>query len=237
MNDIESLVFERISEIEDYLSLLRKLDHSIKNGKPIATSNQMRLLYSSVYIQLYNLVEAFVTKMIENLQTLVRDSNIKPDELSEELFKLWIRVNAKTHEHLEFEKRLIHTIDMSKKIISQQPPTYLNIPKGGGGNWDEKEINNLTKKIGLVLDLEKTHETLNDKIRLPIRNDYGVLALTKHLRNALAHGELSFSECGKDVTVDELEDAKSLIKEYIEVVLLKYASYVASKSYIKKPAQ
>ena len=54
---------ERLQEIEVYLDLLEHLEQQVAIGPPkigesSITTQQQKILYSSVYLQLYNLVEA-----------------------------------------------------------------------------------------------------------------------------------------------------------------------------------
>ena len=61
---------DRLQEIDEYLSFLAALEVAVQNGTPRIgdmeiTAEQQKILYSSVYLQLYNLVEATVTWCIE----------------------------------------------------------------------------------------------------------------------------------------------------------------------------
>jgi len=63
---------ERLIEIESYLELLEALENQVQEGLPqfggdgsTITVQQQRILYSSVYLQLYNLVESTVTKCVD----------------------------------------------------------------------------------------------------------------------------------------------------------------------------
>ena len=56
---------ERLQEIETYLDLLDMLEKQVRLGPPMMgestiSAQQQKILYSSVYLQLYNLVEATV---------------------------------------------------------------------------------------------------------------------------------------------------------------------------------
>ena len=67
MATLEQSFEDRRQEIEAYLALLEVLDREVQSGRPptigetAITARQQRILYSAVYLQLYNLVEATVT--------------------------------------------------------------------------------------------------------------------------------------------------------------------------------
>ena len=69
---------ERLQEIEAYLDLLATLEDQIRSGPPrigeaIVTSQQQKILYSSVYVQIYNLVEATITWCVEGVCAAAAD--------------------------------------------------------------------------------------------------------------------------------------------------------------------
>ena len=78
MDDFVQAFEERLQEIETYLDLLEALEKQVQRGLPkigqagpIITVQQQRILYSSVYLQLYNLIESTVTRCVEAISTAV----------------------------------------------------------------------------------------------------------------------------------------------------------------------
>jgi len=66
VNSIADSFEERLHEIDAYLDLLDALQRQAQSGPPkigdfVITAQQQKILYSSVYLQLYNLVEATAT--------------------------------------------------------------------------------------------------------------------------------------------------------------------------------
>ena len=60
---------DRLDEINAYLKLLESVERATQDGPPkiagiAITPEQQRILYSAVYLQLYNLVEATATSCI-----------------------------------------------------------------------------------------------------------------------------------------------------------------------------
>lgn len=72
MDDFAQAFEERLQEIETYLDLLEVLEKQVQEGSPRIgkkgtkiTVQQQKILYSSVYLQLYNLVESTVTRCVD----------------------------------------------------------------------------------------------------------------------------------------------------------------------------
>mgnify|MGYP007003995016 FL=1 len=105
---------ERLAEVEAYLEFLSTMEAQAQEGPPrIAgaehpiTTQQQRILYSSVYLQLYNLVEATMSRCIEAVSEAAKENaQWKPGDLSDSMRREWVRVTARTHVELAPENRL-----------------------------------------------------------------------------------------------------------------------------------
>ncbi|MGE4338047.1 MAG: MAE_28990/MAE_18760 family HEPN-like nuclease, partial [Pigmentiphaga sp.] len=68
MSDLSERFEERLGEIRSYLDFLEGVEAVVRSGVPrlggpegpTITPNQQRILFSSIYLQLYNLVEATI---------------------------------------------------------------------------------------------------------------------------------------------------------------------------------
>ena len=110
--DTLTLAFEeRLLELDAYLDLLDALERQTQHGPPVigggpVTAQQQKILYSAVYLQLYNLVEATVTWCLEAVcAAAAKDGRWCPSDLSAELRREWVRTTAQTHAGLNDENR------------------------------------------------------------------------------------------------------------------------------------
>lgn len=228
---------ERYSEIKEYIELLINIDEAMRNGTPRIGGDdgpsikpkQQKILYSSVYLQLYNLVESTITNCLDQVTQESINNNLQPSDLSRELRDLWIRYIARTHTELTAENRLKSAIEMCETLISQTPIQMFEIEKGGGGNWHDEEIHTIAKRIGLKLSIKKD---LHKRIKRPIRNDLGALKLVVSLRNQLAHGSITFVNCGENNTANELKELADLVAEYLREVVINFIEYIQKKDYL-----
>ncbi|MDB5091561.1 MAG: hypothetical protein JWR09_5555, partial [Mucilaginibacter sp.] len=51
-------------------------------------------------------------------------------------------------------------------------------------------------------------------------------------RNLLAHGDLTFKECGKDFTIQQITDYKNHIIGYLKLMLENIEDYIDKKQFL-----
>jgi hypothetical protein len=233
---------ERLQEIDAYLDLLDALERQVREGPPkiggsAITAQQQKILYSSVYLQLYNLVEATVTWCIDAVTAAAANGGRwLPNDLSAELRREWVRVQARTHVNLNFENRLETAVAFFDRLTSALPVSSWSFERGGGGNWDDVEIEEIAARLGCNL---RVSLAAYEGVKRIIRDDKNALALVKYLRNRLAHGTLSFAECGDGVTVVDLRDIKERTALYLREVVAAFRAYIDSYDFLipaRRPA-
>lgn len=235
---------ERLAEVEAYLAFLTTMEVRAKEGPPRIegseqpiTVQQQRILYSSVYLQLYNLVEATVTGCINAVENATKyNARWRPDDLSNELKREWVRMTARTHVELTPDHRLESAMSVCNHLVASSPIYGFSIDGGGGGNWDDSKIEALGKRLGCQLVVSPA---VYSAVKQPFRDELGPLALVKDLRNRLAHGSISFAQCAEDVSVGRLVDLKEKTVNYLKEVLDCFTVYVEGFEFLlpeKRPA-
>jgi hypothetical protein len=229
---------ERYAEIQSYLVFLYNLEVAVRNGTPrlegsddIVTVSQQRILYSSVYLQLYNLVEATVSRCIAEIcdAATSHQNSWRVDDLVSELRREWVRSIARTHAELTPDHRLQDAVAMCEHVIARLPISQLTIDIGGGGNWDDEEIYRISQRVGCRLQI--TAQT-NASVKRPFRNDQGAMKLVKTLRNHLAHGQISFVECTEGIVVAELREITAAVGDYLREAIACFSTYIDLCDYI-----
>lgn len=229
---------ERLTEVETYLDFLSIMEAQAQQGPPRIegaahpiTAQQQKILYSSVYLHLYSLVEATMSRCIEAVAKAAKDSaRWKPSDLSDILRREWVRMTARTHIDLTPENRLQSALSLCDHLVASLPISAFDIEKGGGGNWDDTEIEAfISKRLGFKLVVSKP---IYRAIKQPFRDDLGPLALVRELRNRLAHGSISFAQCAEDVTVERLIELKDKTVNYLKEVVDCFTRYVDSFEYL-----
>lgn len=246
MIDLRKDFLERSNEVDAYMRLVAAIEHAAQQGTPILRNRtgdvsavdplQQKILYGGVYLHLYNLVEATISRCILAVEEAASATRRwKADDLSTHLRAEWVRSVARTHEDLTTDNRLRVALDLCEHLVSMLP-VAVKIEKGGGGNWDDVAIFRFASRIGVPLQLNAHTE---NKVKRHIRDNKGPLALVKHLRNKLAHGEMSFSECGDGRSANELEELVNLTKTYLEEVISSFEGFISRHEFLhptRRPA-
>lgn len=234
MADTLSQTFEeRLQEIEAYLDLLDALERQVQTGPPVIggatiTTQQQKILYSCVFLQLYNLIEATVTWCVSAVSEAASErGRWKPGDLTAKLRREWVRATARTHIDLNQENRLDCAVELCELLIRSNPVSKFTVAIRA--NWDDQEIETITERIGCELQISKD---VLQGIKRHIRDDKGALALIRDLRNRLGHGSLSFSECGEGMTVPELRDLKQRTALYLREVVAGFRAYIDSYEFL-----
>lgn len=228
--ELSTFFEERLGEIADYLDLLTELEGVAQSGPPrikgagsAVSTSQQKILYSSVYLQLYNLVEATVSRSVEAIADAANNGSWRPEDLNENMRREWVRSAARTHVALTPDKRLSTAVTVCDHLIGSLPLSTFSIELGGGGNWDDEAIESISKRLGCQLLIEATTRTA---VKRSMRNGVGALKLVKNLRNELAHGSLSFTECADGVTVSELRTVMEAVAQYLREAIACFSAYI-----------
>jgi hypothetical protein len=237
MEDLRNRFEERLQEIEAYLDFLDALEKQVQGGIPkfgetgeSVTPQQQKILYSSVYLQLYNLIESTINTLLESLSDLLVRSNLRPNDLSIEWRKAWIRSFTRTHVDLNYDKRLEAALDLYDHLAQGLSISEAVFVRGiGGANWDDIKIHELSTQLGLSLKISKE---ASKAIKQPVKNGMGTLVLIKEYRNKLSHGNLSFVECGEDTTVSDLRQIADAVKIYMREVISGFTSSINKHEFL-----
>ena len=229
---------ERVSDIEAHFELVKNISAAIGNGGarfPIddghytITIQQQKILFSSTYLQLYNLVESTINQLMSAVGRHSQNG-ISGDltKLSNKVRDLYLKHMLPSDPNLAPEKRLEHAIRLLQQAVGSEPIEII-IPRGGGGNWDLKAIGNLNNRIGVELILPAE---MQEKLNRPFRNDQGPLRYIKDVRNNLGHGSISFADCGQGHTYSEFRTLIDIVKEYLELLMNAYEQYINNQQYL-----
>lgn len=177
-----------------------------------------KTLRASAYLMLYNLVEATMTNAIDAIHQHIADQLIGFDQLKEDVRKIAIK-------------------GLRKAVSSEAPPELLNasVPISSALIWlgfDKKDLFSGNLDGRLIKDKAKEYGfQLAEHDRAASRDGHRLLDV-KTKRNELAHGGISFEDCGQNTSVDELIAIFDEIKIFIKAVLDGISEYLSTRSYL-----
>jgi len=230
---------ERIDEIEAYISLLESLERAAQAGPPqidgdVVTTRQQKMLYSAVYLQLYNLVEATATWCVTAVSQATEASGKTVGDLEPPIRREWVRTNARTHIVLNPDNRLETAVEFCNIVLDGGQISEWSIEKGGGGNWDVAAIEAVSERIGCILQISPAVSTAAKR---HFRDEKNALLFVKDLRNQLAHGSISFEQSGENVTVNDLKELKTRTVDYLKEVVQSFSDYLAGFMFLESTAR
>lgn len=223
----------RVSEIEKYFDLINNIiekeaklqfpDNSVQRVEPILTAT----LKSSAMLLLYNLVESTVTNSLKSVHDEICSANIKYKTASDEVRKIFadyyyknIRDGKFAQEGITDNILLFTNFLIGENAFQLDYSEYTKYKAGSSfsGNIDEKMIMQLALKYGFKHSHTGKYKEINT---------------IKSRRNKLAHGELSFAECGRDITLHHLNVIKEKTMECLDELLNNIQEYIRNKQFIR----
>ncbi|MGL5014662.1 MAG: MAE_28990/MAE_18760 family HEPN-like nuclease [Bacteroidales bacterium] len=226
MNNTRIEFNKRLQEVDIYFNTITLLDRGscafnctdINNN--IVTQqidNELaKILKANGFILLYNLIEATVRNSIKAIFASVHNDSITVRNISEHMRILWL--NQKIHNIRELSvstetlKRSIlevfNEIQANNSVLFEESCVKIS------GNIDALEIRKLASQFGYDQP-ENGSE----------------LVTIKEKRNKLAHGELTFSEIGRDYTSSDLINLKQKTESYLCILLDNVETFINSKKY------
>ena len=221
MNNTISLYDDRKSEIDFYYSIMQEIETGELKIRAVDNSKFLRISKSNFLLMLYNMVEACVISgMMEIYENLKMNAHSYSD-LINELRVIWSnheirKVFSSQTGRKSYENRIQEIIN---QVISNQPIILHREVLGIGGNFDAKKIKDLCDK---------------HRIRYIASDKDGCLRTVKDMRNNLAHGDESFGNCARDMTLSDLEHIKNEVCIFLNGILVGMKNYYDGKQYLSK---
>ncbi|WP_156885492.1 MAE_28990/MAE_18760 family HEPN-like nuclease [Massilia niastensis] len=215
----------RRSEIDQYLDLLRKIEdgeyllHYQGNYVNLPTTVKTTQKASAILL-LYNIVESVVTKLLIRIHEVVIskdvgyfDLNDKIKDLTLVYFNSVIEKKQSFHDAVPFVQSLIGMLMRNAKfeVSYEEMEKHYSLYSG---NLDSRKIKETFSKYGVV-----------------VRETASELQTIKNGRNKLAHGEVSFEEYGRELSIQQLSALKDATLNYLKNLIDEVEEYVNSAGY------
>jgi hypothetical protein len=202
--------FERSrKEIERYFGFLQPFLDPTSSSAPSQLDTELQKIFkAAAMLLLYNVLEASVRNGMLAVYDSVNAAGIDYATASEELRHAWLDQRLRSLDRLNtrydtFRKHAHELLDNVVRCVALEfdldPERALDL----AGNVDARKIRELATKHGINLNEE-------------LGEDRGFRLLeVKTLRNRLAHGFLSFADCGRDLDWSAMNGAKDQVVEYL----------------------
>lgn len=230
MNLVRANFNDRKGEIDlyfefiDFLDNIEKTENLEKSYYILYNKDVEKIIRANSLLMLYNLVESTLVTGMEEVYSALKENNITYSQVRREIREIWFNYRfSKAYDrkaHYDTYKKtaenIISSIVLNKPLILDRKAT------GISGNLDAMSIRDVCKKHGIQFHTPE--------------NCHGGEKLTKvkDQRNQLAHGTLSFAECGRDFTVEDLHVIKEDVESFLSGFIDSIESYYDNEEYLKK---
>lgn len=178
-------------------------------------------LKSSFFLMLYNLIESTIVNVLDHIHNEVIDERLEYNKLSDSFQNIWLEYYISNRSNANLVKSTKKAIDdvLINKKFDVSFKEYVSIKPIFSGNLDSRKIKEIAFKYGIDIQ----------------RSKFGSRLLkVKHKRNKLAHGEVTYSQGGKDIVSSEIELIKEDVIEFLKLFITSAENFLTKKLFVKK---
>lgn len=218
MENTFSIFKDRKEEIEFYFSVLLDIENTNSNIHTIDNTRFYKIMKSNFLLMLYNLVEACIVSGMLEIYESLKDEKCSYNQVIKEIQNIWskYKINdlyGKATKRGTYEKRVQQII---QDVITDSPIILSKNALEVKGNLNAKKIKEICNQ---------------HKIRYQLKTKGECLEQLRRERNSLSHGDVSFSDCAKDLTSNDLEKIKDEVFLFLKGILKGMEEYYNLKLY------
>ena len=236
MNSTRITYNERMIEIEDYYNALFyhdalgqiSVDVAEANGVSVELAEKyksdvfIKISKANALIMIYNLVESTVTNGIEEIYDKVKLSGATYSTVRKEIQEIWFSYKfGQVHRQPEanYKSYKSKAFDIVAAILDGEIMELNSNALPINGNMDASQIFKICNSHGIKFIPDKACK------------GGGRLADVKDKRNWLSHGNLSFTECGREYSLEDLVEIKEQTYVFLTGLLAEMGEYYANEDY------
>ena len=214
----------RFGEIALFLNFLRELSKAPTQASTYFPSGKQSspVFKACTFLLLYNVVESCVRSAFGDVYDEIESGSLTFNLAIESVQEVWLKqqldvpTDSANHQtYVSLATRIAGHISAGDalRLDSRKLPI--------SGNLDSEAVRLLCRKHGVPLKVSKWAKGGAE------------LSTIKDQRNALAHGVKSFSECGRDYSVKDLQRISRQTRHFLEGFLKSVEKYSDKKSFKK----
>lgn len=216
----------RKQEIDNYISFIETIEREqcfdINKMRAIDLTILRTSMKAGIVVMFYNSIESTMTKCLNKIHDVLKRDNLYYDDLNSHIKKIVLiyyqnifNTCNNVHKIAEFQRDQIELIKgyTSFKISYDELSKYYSMYSG---NLDAKQIKLILARYGIEFSISEP-----------------ALKTIKDYRNSLAHGEKSFEEIGRELTIQRIRSLHNKTFSYMNNVLMKISEYLDNKDYMQ----
>jgi hypothetical protein len=215
---------KRVLEIDTYFSYIENIEvkgaqlffpNNLTHKYQIHKLELMKILKANIFLMLYNLAEASIKQSIAEIYDRISSENLKYCDVIDEVKSIWLNETQRNFTNTSTENILKIVNNIADEIIQIKFDSERII----SGNIDGRKIKEFSIKYGFP---SKVHFRANEGKNLH---------LVKIQRNNLAHGVISFAECGRNYSIGDLKTIKHEVIIYLRRILKNIELFLQNRGY------
>ncbi len=216
---------DRVNEIDIFLKGLNQLydtQNTFENRYNFHTDEFLKILKANALLMIYNLIESTIMGGILGIYDQFKQSGLGYKDVRQEIKDIWFsfKFNQVYDKNAHYNSYRNKALEIINGILNGDTIELDRKATDISGNLDAEKIRIICSNHGI---------SCTDN-----RSCYGgaVLKDVKNKRNNLAHGTISFAECGRDYSPDELQKIKNETQIFLEAILDCMKKYYEEKMYL-----
>lgn len=225
MVSVKSDFDKKVKEIEAFFKLLEFIsergakltttDRAGRNRTVPLDEDLVTVLKANAFLLLYNLMESTVRLTLNYLYDEVTLSQMKYKDVIEQVRRVWIKLYYKNFKDASADTIYRVMAEIGEDLIA----ISFSDDKSVSGNVNQVLITSHAERLGFS---KSVHNAADGG---------GALDLVKRKRNALAHGNMSFAECGREYTYSDLLATKKKTVTYLRSFMTNVNRYVSRRQF------
>ncbi|MBA4052081.1 MAG: hypothetical protein C0472_09450 [Erythrobacter sp.] len=233
MRDFVVVFNERKAEVQSHLNFIQRLEDAATGrseglGIGPTDSEPINILKSGFLVHLYNVVEAVMTKVLEEIELEARSH--LPGLWRDGLIREWARGRVNLTREMTVENAENRVNSLIREAISRDALGNVRI-KRESGNWSHEQIERVAEKLECELNIP-----IDVRQRACIdlfENDLVPMKYLRHKRNFLAHGNESFVDAARHLSVARLTILNDATAGYMASVTAAFSDYLNSQRFLQ----
>lgn len=233
----KSLLSDRSTEVTAYLEFLkvaveRRAVLSAKDGElqfPL-TLELTHTLKANLVLLLYSAMEATLIQLLDEMHDAIGANCSSADALNAQLLRVVLKTVKK---------------DSKTTVLSSASPLHASLFRYWMDDWTsrtsgkDKRVDGISGSVDSLVFYEQLKkfgvvaQTPND--RPPAHLTDAALQKMKTNRNELAHGEKSFTDLGRDLSVESLETDSKAVFDTLGNIATEVDNYLREQRYLAQP--
>lgn len=188
-------------EIEWYLSFLPDVESYCVQKRAKAASSFSKMAKASCLLILYSYIESTVAEAITSIQDEIAKCSAEYPHLSDKAQKAWLDdlflgMHLDDVSHKTYKNKIA---DVATSIAGRQAIRFSSSSPSAVGNINFDRLKKICNQWGIPLDMREFEDAKS------------TIDWIAEERNNLAHGNKTFEECGRDITLEQLNKACEVV--------------------------